>query len=301
MAPRPRLASRGYTLTELTVAVALSIAAAAIITEVLIVTTRTSQQASAQADTQGRARMALMAWEQQLRDGWAVLTHYTLQGSPYTTYTTQVTANEQTIVAALPAVDSNGVPCAWRGTNVVYDCVIWQALRDADGLWNVSRLTLTNAFQMPDKYFSRARPRHPEVCINLDAVPPERFFSLLWGAPYTVPTMGRTQESTPVPIISGASLFAVELHDDNHLLAPDHSLSPPVLSPPAVNPPGDLPVWTDAAGQRTATCVTVTNVSVVRVALQFVEGAPALRPGHGEVAQSDTQWATIRLRNKQTW
>ena len=159
------------------IATAIALVAAGVILQVLILTVRTTQQTSAQADVQAQARAALMGWEQQLRDGYAVLTTYMPHEGPRASqeYITRVLANEQTLVAAVPSIDANGAPCTWRGRNVVFDCIIWQALKEGSGeaaRWTLSRLIYLDAFRMPDSYFS----------LHEEHLSPDLFFSLAWGA-----------------------------------------------------------------------------------------------------------------------
>lgn len=185
--------SAGYTLTEVIIATAIALLAAGVILQVLILTVRTTHQTSAQADVQAQARAALMDWEQLLRDGYAIVTTYTPHEGPKASqeYTTRVLDDEQTLIAAVPSIDANGAPCTWRGRNVVFDCIIWQALKEGSGeaaRWTLSRLIYLDAFRMPDSYFS----------LHEEHLSPDLFFSLAWGAAnYDCALCGRKSKSHP--------------------------------------------------------------------------------------------------------
>ncbi len=263
----------GFTITELLVAVTIGLLAATIIVQTLVVTVRTTDMTSSQADTQAQTRRALAECERQMRDGWAILYSYTMQVYPYTAYTTQITSTRKTLVVALPSVDTAGVPCAWRGIPVVFDCIIWDAVKGANGLWTLSRLTFTNAFQMPVSYRDN----------------------------YTVPTtFGRTNEWTPKVLFSGAAdALQIRLSNDSMTYVAGDGTG--ITAPPTVTSTSELPYWVNSSGGLTTTQVRVTEASTVRISLQYSARSPALVPGGGQSIQSDVQTNVVRLRNKQKW
>lgn len=297
---------QGMTVVELLIAVGIGLFIAGIILQVLTLTMRTTAQTSARTNAQGLARTALVGWEEQLRDGYAILTTYTLHSGPGagTTYTTKITDEEQTVVAAVPSIDKNGVPCAWRGINVVFDCLIWHAARvtNAEGVptWRLYRLTIPNAFQMPDEYLTlqdppRADPFFSLVCGQF--LHDGAGSSSSGGATYEIPAeFGRESELSPRLLFEEAADLSVELrHDDGTLASRSGDAVPPTVNANA------LPVWVNADGTRSSTHVTVTDVSVVDVRLDYAESSPMLNLGPGTTTQTDTQSVSIRLRNKPTW
>ncbi len=273
-----RAAPAGFTLPEILVATCIGILVAGVVLQVLVFTARSTAQTSAQADTQAQARRALAEWERHLRDGQAVLTTYTLsrgQAQPKV-FTTRATSSEQTVVAALPALDATGAPCSWKGVCVVYDCMIWTATRDAAGLWNLKRYTVTNAFRMAQSYL----------------------------AGYTVPTaFARQDHLAGTPILSGAASLDMGFFGSGTLATP---IAPNggVTAPPAAATAKALPYWTDASGQvpaSGATPVTVTDVATVSICVQFSQSVGALIPGNGQTSQFDLEKTAIRLRNRPSW
>lgn len=178
-----------------------------------------------------------------------------------TTYTTQVNSNEQTIVAAVPCT-VNGFPQVWNGIDILFDCIIWQATY-ASGGWSMNKTVVPDAFEMP---------------------------SSVWAG-YTKPTSGyRTPGTTR--LFTGAAGFLIML------LGPDNStqIVPFGGSAPTVTTSVQVPVLTG-----TTTPIQVTDVGNIRVGIYYAAAAAKLDMGKGSVIQSDTEWMTIRLRNKPKW
>ncbi|MBI3946190.1 MAG: hypothetical protein HY321_09750 [Armatimonadetes bacterium] len=304
----------GMTVVEVLIATAIALLVAGVVTQVLVLTVRTTNQTSVQADQQSSARVALRDWEHQLRDGWAVLTTYTMQSGPNagTVYNTQITDTSQTVIAAVPSLDGSGVPCSWRGQSVIFDCLIWHATRQADDTWDLQRLTVPNAFQMPLTFFAlrvRERPSllgwliTPALAKKPDGSTPPGTTDPPPGTPsgtsYTPPTsFARTAELSPVTLFAGASTLDIKLLSGvGSVLAAIGGAG----APAAVATAQPLPVWIDSTGNRLTTPVTVTDVANLRISLEFSGAAATLESGRGETTLADTQATTIRLRNRQSW
>lgn len=262
----------GLSLVELLIAIGISLVMIGVISQVFVLTARTTQHTSARADTQAQARAALMNWETTLRDGYAVLTTFNPRNTT-TTYATQITANERTVVAAVPALNNaDGAPCTWKGMNMVFDCVVWRALKNAStGKWDLTRQTFTNAFAMP------ANVR----------------------AGYTIPKeFRRKEELTPVKIVSGAKDVAIELWGPNGLIAPQGQTTAPLPASSINALPQKI---TNANFGLTGTPIPVTQVSTIRITVECAAQTLTLQSGHPTTDVSTTETVSIRLRNKQTW
>lgn len=279
---------RGFTIVEVIIATAIALVAAGVIIQVMILTVRTTDQTSSQADMQSQARAALVDWEEQLRDGYAVLTTYTPQVgvSAGTLFTTQVTDTSHTLIAAVPSIDTNGVPCTWKGVNVVFDCIIWQTALEGEGdaaRWSLSRMVFPNAFRMPASFF--------EVGGSSSSS------SSSGATTYTVPAMGRDAELAPKPLFGNAKEVTVSFYDDAGAeVVPDTT-----SGLPSVSTSKTLPLWVDGDGDVTSTPVSITDVSTVSILLKYEQAAQSMQTGHDDVLQSDEQSVTIRLRNKPSW
>jgi Tfp pilus assembly protein PilE len=278
--------SRGFTVVEVVIATAIALVITGVILQTMILTARTTEQTSIQADMQSHARIALAEWEEQLRDGYAILTTYTPQvgSAAGTVFTTGVTDESQTIIAAVPSIDGTGVPYTWKGENIAFDCIIWRAELEGEGdgaRWSFSRMVFPDAFRMPESFSDSGTSS-----------------STSSGAPAnTELTMGRMPETDPKVLFENANAVQVSFLDD----AGAEMILDPISGLPSVGTSKVLPLWRDAEGNTTSVPISITDAASVRILLRYEQDAGSMQTGHADVRQWDEQSISIRLRNKPSW